>query len=106
MTWRVYKMAQPASSFAAMPTLAQTREIVLQDSGQFAQEVFDQECKDAMEVAKESGWDGEFLVEPHVFTLPNREDMQFGIVWTQPDEERTTFVVSPLPLPWLESPRT
>jgi hypothetical protein len=28
--------------------------------------------------------------------------MQFGLVWTQPDEKLTTFIVSPRALPWLE----
>jgi hypothetical protein len=102
MTWRVYTMPRPASAFDWMPTLTRIRELVEADGGSFALQLVDAEYESATEAARAFGWDGQFLGEPYVFTLPNPDAMQFGLVWTQPDETLTTFVVSPRPLPWLE----
>jgi hypothetical protein len=102
MTWRVYTMPRPASAFNWMPTLARIRELVVADGGQFSLQLVEAEYEAATEAAREHGWDGEFFDGPHVFTLPNPDAMQFGLVWTQPDDALTTFIVSPRPLPWLE----
>jgi hypothetical protein len=102
MTWRVYTMPRPASAFNWMPTLARIRELVEADGGQFALQLVDAEYEAATEAARAFGWDGQFMEGPHVFTLPNADSMQFGLVWTQPDDRLTTFIVSPRRLPWLE----
>ena len=102
MTWRVYTMPRPASAFNWMPTLERIRELVEADGGKFSLQLVDSEYEAATEAARAFGWDGQVLEGPHVFTLPNADSMQFGLVWTQPDEKLTTFIVSPRALPWLE----
>lgn len=54
----------------------------------------------AKEAAGEVGWEGDFRGHPRVFWLPSEYDCQFGFVFKQ-DNNGTTFVVSPQPLPHL-----
>jgi hypothetical protein len=53
-------------------------------------------------LAHEQGWDGTVEGDYRVFWLPNpaNGDWLFAFAWKQIDGK--TFVVSPMPLPWLE----
>lgn len=56
----------------------------------------------AKQAAKQHGWEGDFRNDPSVFWLPAEHSFEFGFVIKQ-DNNGTTFVVSPRPLPWLRS---
>ncbi|RBB35692.1 hypothetical protein DPV79_27100 [Burkholderia reimsis] len=88
-----------------MRTFAELRRELAEDGAdEFIGGVLDIEYEAAMEAATASGWSGDFHDEPHAFILPSADTMRFGLIWTQPDNELTTFVVSPQPLPWLGEP--
>lgn len=53
--------------------------------------------------ASRKGWEGDFRHDPIVFWLPNEYDFEYGFVFKQ-ENNGTTFVVSPFPLPWLGVP--
>ena len=55
----------------------------------------------AKETAEECGWEGDFNGSPRVFCLP-LEGFDYGFVFKQ-SNNGTTFVISPQPLPWLDS---
>jgi hypothetical protein len=53
----------------------------------------------AKDAAQDAGWEGDFRGEPVVFWLP-MEEFEYGFAFKQ-DNNGTTFVISPAPLPWL-----
>lgn len=61
--------------------------------------------KEAKERAKRYGWEGDFkcYAEPRVISFPIHESCSFemAIAWKQ-SNNGTTFVVSGVPMPWLE----
>ncbi|MPW05880.1 hypothetical protein GCT19_09510 [Paraburkholderia sp. CNPSo 3155] len=95
-------MSKPDGQFQWMRTLAELRAELDASGDSFTREVIDLECGAAKEQARAAGWSGEFHDEPRVFVVPNSDTMQFGLIWTQPDDKLTTFVASPQPLPWLD----
>lgn len=54
----------------------------------------------AQTAAAVKGWEGDFRNPPVVFWLPGDSDFDFGFVIKQ-DNNGTTFVMSPVPLPHL-----
>ncbi|MCA8313219.1 hypothetical protein LGN43_02905 [Burkholderia multivorans] len=54
----------------------------------------------AQDVARDSGWDGDFRHDPVVFWVPTEGDFSFGFAFKQ-DNNGTTYVVSPCELPHL-----
>lgn len=65
---------------------------------------FLQGWESAKDAAVAAGWEGHFRLEPRVFWLPAALSMVHGFVFKQ-DHNGRTFVVSPLPLAYLESAR-
>lgn len=57
----------------------------------------------AKDMAGEVGWEGDFktYAAPRVFFLPGEGEFEYGFVWKQ-ENNGTTFVVTPHPLPWLD----
>jgi len=55
----------------------------------------------AQEAANSKGWEGDFRHEPCVFWVPGVGGFEYGFVFKQ-DNNGTTFVVSPRPLPGLD----
>ena len=55
----------------------------------------------AMDAARKAGYDGEPRNPPAVFWLPVQDSFEPGFVIKQ-DNNGTTFIVSPVPLPHLE----
>ncbi|WP_244827123.1 hypothetical protein [Caballeronia sp. TF1N1] len=61
----------------------------------------------ALDTARAAGWSGDFKQRPRIFSLPERDELRFGLVWTQPKTANTperAFVISPIDLPWLGEP--
>ncbi|HCT4984470.1 TPA: hypothetical protein OTZ20_002895 [Pseudomonas aeruginosa] len=54
--------------------------------------------------AASKGWEGDFRHKPVVFWIPIEDRFEYGFVFKQ-DNNGTTFVVSPVVLPWLGSYR-
>jgi hypothetical protein len=68
------------------------------------------EAKALLEKAKahadQCGWEGDMVEGPFVFGVPPRHGyntFDVGFAWKQ-DNNGTTYVVSPVPMPWLEPP--
>lgn len=57
----------------------------------------------AKALAKQVYWEGDFRTgtEPHILFLPDEGDFSYAFVWKQ-DNNGSTFVISPHPLPWLD----
>lgn len=55
----------------------------------------------AKDAASSKGWEGDLRIEPVVFWVPNDTEFSYGFVLKQ-DNNGTTYVVSPVPMPWLE----
>jgi hypothetical protein len=64
---------------------------------------FFEDLTEARRLAKAKGWEGDFRHghEPHVFWLPGELEFSYAFVWKQ-DNNGGTFVISPVPLPWLD----
>ncbi|MFM0058568.1 hypothetical protein PQR64_23380 [Paraburkholderia phytofirmans] len=58
----------------------------------------------AKDAAREEGWYGDFRQPPVVFWMPIDGEFVYGFVIKQ-DTNGTTFVVSPVALPWLPKNR-
>jgi len=71
--------------------------------GNLRSQQFLEAISEARDAASKLGWEGDFREEPRVFWLPDADtgELVFGFVWKQ-DNNGSTFVVSPLPLPWLD----
>ena len=48
------------------------------------------------------GWEGDVREGPYYFGLPTEHELTFGYALKQ-DNNGTTFVAAPFPLPWLEN---
>lgn len=95
--WKHLKTIQEAlSSLATAEYEEQQGEI---DSREIRE--FIDKWEAAKEAAKNKGWEGDFRHEPCVFWLPFDTGFIYGFVFKQ-DNNGTTFVISPEPLPWLE----
>lgn len=57
---------------------------------------------DAMNGFKQVGWEGDVREGPFVFSVPGETEMSWGLVLKQ-DNNGTTFVASPVPLPHLDN---
>lgn len=51
--------------------------------------------------AKDAGWEGDFSEGPVVIWLPDELNFSYGFVFKQTNNG-TTYVVSPVPMPWLD----
>lgn len=56
---------------------------------------------EAKELAYGAGWEGDFKHDPVVFWVPVTDGFQYGFVFKQ-DNNGSTFVVSPVPMPWFD----
>jgi hypothetical protein len=59
--------------------------------------------KEALRAGHSVGWEGDFKQygEPRVVVLPHPDEPRLALAWQQ-DNNGTTFVVSEVPMPWLE----
>jgi len=61
---------------------------------------------EAKKLARQAGWEGDMSEGPNVFGIPPGDTMPnfvMGLAWKQ-DNNGTTFICSPVPLPWLGEP--
>jgi hypothetical protein len=97
MVWHVYELEEGQSSFAGMLSLGEWKERLCADAGDAAAKMIDVELDDAMDAAREAGWQGEVQGEPSIFVLPTDQDFQFGFAWNGAH----TTVFAPRALPWM-----
>lgn len=97
MTWHVYEMEKPDSTFAGLLTVGDLKQRMHDDAGVGAVDLVQAELDDALDAAREAGWTGEVQGEPYIFVLPVEQIFEFGFVWKG---ERTT-VIAPRALPWM-----
>lgn len=58
----------------------------------------------AMELGKAAGWEGDIRQGPFIGGLPmDVDDSRYCLAWKQ-DNNGTTFIASPVKLPWLGEP--
>jgi hypothetical protein len=61
---------------------------------------FQRAWKTAQDLATNAGWEGDFRNDPVVFWIPVEGSFDYGFVIKQ-DNNGTTYVVSPVRMPWL-----
>lgn len=57
--------------------------------------------KSAREAAHSEGWEGDFRQGPVVFWIPDDTNFRYGFAFKQ-DNNGTTFIISPVRMPWLD----
>lgn len=112
MAWQAYSIIpidfgwerlQTVEEVAASMAEEKAAEIVHgQPSYSEPLEKFFSDIKQARELAKKAGWEGDYRDRPRVFWLPDEGSFSYGFAWKQ-DNNGTTYVISPHPLPWLDA---
>lgn len=111
MTWHIYEIAPIDLGWEHLKTVRETAAILLQRSETTSREndidasdlhVFLRSWESAKDAASDKGWEGDFRHEPVVMWIPNDTEFNYGFVFKQ-DNNGTTYVVSPVEMPWLES---
>lgn len=97
MTWHVYEIENPESTFAGLLSFGEFERRTHDDAGIGAAEQLKAELDDARDVAREAGVRGAVQDEPYVFVLPVPQIFEFGFVW----QGEPTTIISPRALPWL-----
>ncbi|WP_250463277.1 hypothetical protein [Caballeronia sp. GAFFF2] len=107
MSWRAYALEDLShSNFGWMPMFDEARELARKENSPEIG-VLEIEYQWALDTARAAGWSGDFKQRPRIFSLPERDELRFGLVWTQPKTANTperAFVISPIDLPWLGEP--
>ncbi len=109
MTWIVYQIPPMDAGWSFWSTLEPVRsdallvEICDGDDAAYDCELreFDRLLSEAALAAQTMGWNGEIRIEPHVFWLPASVAPQYDFAWKE-ENNGTTYVASPQPLPHLE----
>lgn len=57
--------------------------------------------QEAKSLACGEGWEGDFRQGPVVFWIPEGGSFAYGFAFKQ-DNNGSTFVISPVPMPWLD----
>lgn len=80
-----------------------SKEDPMYEHGGLNVEELEELFEDAKEDAREVGWEGDMVLGPVVFTLPDPHSNSFaiGFAWKQ-SNNGTTFIFSPFELPWLK----
>jgi hypothetical protein len=121
VAWFVYELPPIDFWWEFLPTVADVavgmasggaREAVTEHSSTFRGVVdlnstvtFVRNFREAQDLAGRHGWEGDFSMPARVLWLPEENSPVFShaFVWKQ-DNNGTTYVVSPHPLPWLGEP--
>jgi hypothetical protein len=111
MTWHTYEIAPIDFGWENLKTVRETA-VALLESGQASALKNDIDASDlqdfliswesAKTAASEKGWDGDLKGEPVVMWIPNDTEFNYGFAFKQ-DNNGTTYVMSPVEMPWLES---
>lgn len=116
MTWLVYPLMSPIDfGWEQLKTVADTAALIGETSArnralhghsfvveELEIDEFLREWESAKAAASSSGWQGDFRHDPVVFWVPSDAGFTYGFVIKQ-DNNGETYVVSKVPLPYLES---
>jgi hypothetical protein len=111
MNWNTYEVPPIDIGWGNLKTVQETAASLLATSGEGTQkndiddsnlQSFLRSWESAKEAAGQKGWEGDFRLEPVVIWVPNDTEFNYGFVFKQ-DNNGTTYVVSPVEMPWLES---
>lgn len=115
MAWNVYDVSPIDYGWAWMPTVEDVAaqyakhdaELLIgddKDEGRL-HDNFISELQGAMDAARKEGWEGDYRGDsrPRVLFLPANEGGTFihAFAWKQ-DNNGSTFVISPVPMVWLQ----
>lgn len=108
MTWYIYPIAPIEFNWAFCKTVDET--VALISSKIFSLnlvlcptlEDFEQDWKDAQNLAIKNGWSGKFNKPPVVYWFPNQGIFEYGFAFTDAAEEAGSFVISPVEMPWFD----
>lgn len=103
-------MSDPIDYFPGMMSIDEAAEKIREELGN--DEVFKlfrlaMECAHAVSLAKGGFWEGDIRERAmYVFALPDPSHniSRYGLVWKQ-DNNGTTFICSPVELPWISDDR-
>ena len=101
MKWHVYGCSPIDFRWEFLSTVSETSSVMHRADSPDSSDEFLARWEEAQAEAKRSGWEGDFRHEACVFWLPNVYEFWYGFVFKQ-DNNGTTFVVSPVRLPWLD----
>jgi hypothetical protein len=113
MKWHVYEIGPIDFGWSRLSTVAETAAALGADEARAraeggelhdtpSLEEFLSGWGSAKDAASKRGWEGDFRDQPVVMWLPDDTEFSFGFVIKQ-DNNGTTYVVSPHPLPWVEA---
>jgi hypothetical protein len=110
MSWHTYEVPPVDIGWENLRTVQETERFLAakaQGAGQGSNAAaadlrsFLAAWESAKDAATSEGWEGDLRNEPVVFWVPDDAEFTFGFVLKQ-DNNGTTYVVSPVPMPWLE----
>lgn len=108
MPWFTYRIQPIDVLWENLKSVTQTVDALVNESPMPEKNylIYVQRFLNAWEAAQESakavGWEGDFRLSPVVFWLPGDGGFDYGFAFKQ-DNNGDTFVVSPVPMPWLEA---
>ena len=111
MTWHTYQLAPIDIGWENLRTVRETAAALLERSAAVAKRndvddsdlrAFLRSWESAKDEATARGWEGDLRIEPAVMWIPDDTEFNYGFVFKQ-DNNGTTFVVSPVEMPWLKS---
>ena len=111
MTWYTYEIPPIDHGWDNLKTVRETAAALLERSGSTIRkndvddsdfQSFLRSWESAKDAASVKGWDGDFRHEPVVMWIPNDTEFNYGFAFKQ-DNNGTTYIISPVEMPWLES---
>jgi hypothetical protein len=99
--WRHLKTVGETIKFISVVSDPINEEFESREDRQNEARVFSDNWEYAKRIASKNFWEGDFREDPRVFWLPGECGFEYAFVWKQ-DNNGTTFIVSPIPLTWLE----
>ena len=103
--WTCYNLSPIDHAWNMLPTVEETaQKLALNKVECFSANTFLSNFEMAKDLARPRFWEGDFVGEPRVFFLPCEEERSFlyAFAWAQRNNG-TAFIVSPIPLPWLDA---
>ena len=111
MPWHIYDIAPIDFGWENLKTVRETASVFLERGSLSSSRINDIDTSDledflrywksAKDAASTKGWEGDFRNEPVVMWIPNDSEFKCGFAFKQ-DSNGTTFVISPVEMPWLE----
>lgn len=106
--WYFYQMSPIDFNWSMLDTVEETIKKLSKDHDADYEPLtfrglsgFLSDWNEAKEIARKSYWEGDFRESPRVFWLPSEQEFLHAFAWKQ-DNNGTTFIISPHPLPHLD----